>query len=72
MGHYDRPGALCGWQKTAEIINSFNPDEVAFGGSELWKKQDGKYGLCVGITFEELKDLVSNPQLDFDICDVFE
>lgn len=66
---FDYPRPFCGWEITAEIINSFKPEDVVFGGSQLSGEKEKKYGHCVGICYETLKHMVPNPQIDESISD---
>lgn len=57
----------CGWEKTALIINGFEPKEVIFGGSQLGGNEADGYYHCVGLSYESLKSLVPNARIDESI-----
>lgn len=64
---YARPH--CGWEKTAEVINGFEPEEVVFGGSQLIGNEQEGYAQCAGLSYEHLKRLVPNARIEESISD---
>ena len=57
----------CGWVKTAQIINAFEPDEVVFGGSQLGGNETDGFYNCVGLVYRNLKERVPNARIDESI-----
>lgn len=57
----------CGWEKTAEIINTFKPNEVIFGGSQLGGNETDCFYHCAGFIYEHLKKVAPNTRIDESI-----